>query len=264
MRRNKVNSHLKENRLQQKIKRTEAKMHAVKLKLHANEENSDYQDLVSLTNTKENIEETIFHPVLHSDIAHHRLKELHNMLSKNRIDTKSKEKVNQSQDFYHAIQSHEIDPELRYRFLTRYNKNNFAMPKINTRLQWQIGESPFFKTQVQFANLKTTPYQNKRQRNRSIKYLSTKNIQTGCYAQLDLPEDRWPNTGTLFITNQRIFFKRTKADSFYIPFENILHYNFYQNAMTVEYLTVSQKKLDAFYLDGEQARLLETMIHITL
>lgn len=158
----------------------------------------------------------------------------------------------------------EIDPSLEFRFLNRKFKKNIFLPPIKTRLKWQNGEFPFFKTDVRYYNQQLAPYQNKRLYQRAIKYFSMKNMITGHYHEMQYPANDWPCKGLLYITNLRIFLKKTKNDSFYICFDNILSYSFYENCIAIEHLKYNQKATDIFYLDPDQARLLETIIQITL
>lgn len=158
----------------------------------------------------------------------------------------------------------EIDPTLEFQFLHRKLKKNIFLPAIKTRLEWQIGEFPFFKVDVRYYNQKTIPHKNKRRLHREIKFSLMQNIATNQYDDMPYPESDWPCKGLIYITNMRVFFKKTKHDSFYICFDNIISYSFYDNAMVIEHFKYNQKAVDVFYLESEQARLLETMIQMTL
>jgi hypothetical protein len=158
----------------------------------------------------------------------------------------------------------ETDPTLEFQFLHRKLKKNIFLSAIKTRLEWQIGEFPFFKVDVRYYNQKTTLYKNKRRVHRKIKFSLIQDIVTSKYYDMPYPESDWPCKGLIYITNMRVFFKKNKHDSFYICFDNIISYGFYENAMVIEHFTYNQKAVDVFYLDPEQARLLETMIQMTL
>lgn len=204
----------------------------------------------SLPNTKTNnaspkdqIEQSISH-----------LKSLVNLLSDNNLKQSQKDMMNLSG----------YDPALNFRFLQRQTTKNICLPQIRTRLKWQNGEYPFFRIETRYYNKNTQNYTPPRKNIVSIRTVSVQNSSDGSYIDIEYPQDIWPNKGQLYISNLRLLFKAPNKEDFYIPFENILTYSFYNNGVIVEHLKDNQKFVDVFFVDENQMRLLETVIHITI
>ncbi len=227
-----------------------------RIETHKSVNELDYCDILSLINDNLDSKKPHFEPISRNTQVPITLKSLSEILLKD----KSGFGVSH-QSMMDRI--NEIDPNLNFRFLNRQSYKNIFLPKIKTRLQWQTGEFPFFKINAAHHNQQAIPFKNQRRKNRSIKCFVAQNVETDKYHDLPFPEESWAYQGTLYVTNLRLFFKRPK-ENFYIPFEAIIGYGFYNNCLTVEYLTHNQKNLDVFYVDAEQARLLETVIQITL
>lgn len=166
--------------------------------------------------------------------------------------------------FYDENIMNVVDPTLDYRFLNRQSLRDFNLPKIRTRLKWQKGEFPFFKIDVRHYTKDRVPYKNRRALNRYIKSFVIQDLLTGDYQEIPFPEEEWPHKGILYLTNHRLFFKKNSKSNFEIPFENIVSYHFYQNGIYVEYMQCNEKITEVFFVDPDQARLLETMIKTTL
>ncbi len=218
----------------------------------------DYDDIVDIINEKNDNQSNVYNimPISDTNDVIFALKNIASLMQ----NKKHTEKNTESD----LINVNDINSELNFCFLNRKSSKNIFLTAIKTRLEWQNGEFPFFKTDVRYFNQETIPYKNKRRHNRHIKSFSVQNIVTGHYHDLPYPVDVWPCKGLLYVTNLRLFFKKTKHDSFYICFDNILNYHFYENSIVVEHLKFNQKLIDVFYVDPEQARLLETIIHVTL
>jgi hypothetical protein len=217
----------------------------------------EYNDIIDLVNSNALCQEIDFHEIpsdSHTNQAIIALKNITYMMQKNNSLKEKQDKFNVNA----------IDPTLDFRFLNRKSNENIFLPPIRTKLSWQNGEFPFFKIDVRYYNQQTTTYKNQRRKQRRIKTLAMQNMATGHYYDMEYPTQIWPCKGIIYITNLRLFFKRTKDTSFYISFDNILSYCFYGNAIVVEHLQHEQKMVDVFYVDSEQARLLETIIQITL
>ncbi|MFT6071765.1 MAG: hypothetical protein ACJARD_001299 [Alphaproteobacteria bacterium] len=214
----------------------------------------DYHNMMNLIN--DDIFNLIHHdiePVKELDRVPYALKNLINIIEHSGYKDMTQEKVK------------EIDPDLDFRFLSRKPFDNIHMPSIKTRLKWQKGEFPFFKIEVRHHRQEAIYYQNKRSIERFIKCFSLQDATLDKYIPMPLPDDAWPCKGQLYVSNHRLFYKRAKKEnSIFIVFHNILSYHFYENAFSVVHFKHNQKITDVFYVDAGQARLLETIIRITV
>lgn len=172
-----------------------------------------------------------------------------------------KSKLNHNNDI---LRNNGFDPTLNFRFLNRKFTKNIFLPIIKTRLQWQNGEFPFFKVEARHYNKEKITHTNKRRQTRRIKIFPMKNMVTDTYYKHGFPEDAWAYKGTLYITNLRLFFKTTSNENFNIPFDNVLSYSFYDDCVVIEHLEYNQKSVDVFYVDVDNARLLEIVMQIPL
>jgi|GEM_PF-4637194 len=159
----------------------------------------------------------------------------------------------------------DIDPDFDYRFINRPYLKNIDLPPVKTRLKWQKGENPFFRADVRYYNKEQSSFLNKRKTGRSIKCYTKYDMMLDRYVTMSLPDNEWPCQGKLYVTNLKIFYKYNKEQRFSIHFNNVISYHFFDNALLVEHVIHGNiKSEDVFYLESEQARLLEAIIRITI
>ena len=262
MSRNRVKPHLEKKTLKKQVnfnmqEKTEEEKYHIMNNIHINDD-LEYNDIIDMINNNHTfVQETVFQEIPNDSNTNQAMIALKNLA----LVMQKNNSLEEKQDKFNI---NAIDPTLDFRFLNRKSNENIYLPPIKTKLDWQNGEFPFFKIEVRHYNHETITYKNQRRKNRRIKTLSVQNMATGEYYDMEYPMQIWPCKGIIYITNLRVFFKRTKHNSFYIAFDNILSYSFYNNAVVIEHLQYEQKMIDVFYVDSEQARLLETIIQITL
>lgn len=228
----------KQSETLEKIFQTEFKLNEY-LKLSSTTQNLKTQNLPSINNI---------------DIASDMLKAISHVLNDNYAH------LNQ----LNSEHLQNIDPSLDFRFIYRDRKHHINLPPIKTRLQWQIGEYPFFKINTHYANQETESFTEKRLIPRYIRCYTMQDYSTGEYVEFGFPTHEWPIRGMLYITNQRLLFRKNKQITINIPFGTILAYYFYADCLIVEYTQTHKKLFDAFFVDFDKAQLLEAMIRVTI
>lgn len=144
--------------------------------------------------------------------------------------------------------------------IRRHKKVHFLSP-IRTRLEWQRGEYPVFRTEARHFNLSKENFKDRRRNTRRIHLSTIINPANNEYVIMPHPDYEWPIKGQIYITNLRLLFRVTKDQRQNIPFNMVLSCHIYKNAIEFVYLEGKSKKIDIFFVEEEYMRLLEIILH---
>ena len=145
-------------------------------------------------------------------------------------------------------------------FATRKNKKIYSLIPIRTRLEWQSGEYPVFRTSARYYTAEAKKFKERRRIMRRMRFLSIINPVNNEYNILPQPEHDWPVSGQFYITNLQILFRVNKNEFLTIPFYLISQINFYYNAVEVIYYQKNLQKTDIFYINDDTIRLAEVIL----
>lgn len=145
-------------------------------------------------------------------------------------------------------------------FATRKNKKIYSLIPIRTRLEWQSGEYPVFRTSARYYTAEAKKFKERRRIMRRMRFLSIINPVNNEYNILPQPEQDWPVSGQFYITNLQILFRINKNEFLTIPFYLISQIHFYYNAIEVVYYQKNLKKTDIFYISDDTIRLAEVIL----
>lgn len=146
-------------------------------------------------------------------------------------------------------------------FCTRWRGGIYTLNPIRTRLEWQTGEFPVFRTEARHYTYTENPFRERRRSPRRSQIFSIIDPATSEYIEYDHPENNWPVKGQLYISNLQLLFRVSKRNITPIPFQMIYHYHIYKNAIEVTYLKGKMKKTDVLFIDNDNTRIIEMILH---
>ena len=147
-----------------------------------------------------------------------------------------------------------------YQFSVRMNNGLYTLNPIRTRLKWQSGESPIFRSEARLYNVQGVPFKERRRTMRKPQISSIIDPSKSEYLEYQHPEGEWPVKGQLYITNMQILFRVNRHNITPMPFNMIYNYYFYRNAVEIVYLKGKEKRTDIFFMDEDNMRIAETFL----